>query len=152
MAAQLRGAKNMKSTYRENVCSKFRQNGLSPKYEHPGIYCIKLNERVVYIGKSVNMLERVAAHYVGIKTGSECKYRILAEARQKLDCPIEFDVLYYAQKTGKDDIIEEIGQKEGELIRQYRPPLNTQIPKEEDWRKYEMKQIATVDELRQLLK
>ena len=40
---------------------------------------------------------------------------------------------------------------EGVFLRQYRPPLNTQIPKEEDWRKYEIKQIATADELRQLL-
>ena len=57
----------------------FRRNGLSPKYERPGIYCIKLNDQIVYIGKSHNMLERIAAHYVGIKTGSERKYRIIAE-------------------------------------------------------------------------
>lgn len=97
------------------------------------------------------MLERVAAHYVGIETGSECKYRILAEARQKLDCPIQFDVLYYAQKTDKDDIIEEIGQKEGELIRQYRPLLNTQIPKAEDWRKWDIKKIDAKEVLHLLL-
>ena len=128
-----------------------RRIGKEPKYKAPGIYCIKLDERVVYIGKSVNMLERVAAHYVGIETGSECKYRILAEARQKLDCPIQFDVLYYAQKTEKDDIIEEIGQKEGELIRQYRPLLNTQIPKAEDWRKWDIKKIDAEKVLHLLL-
>ena len=49
-------------------------------YEHPGIYCIKLDDQIVYIGKSKNMLERVASHYVGIKQGSELKYRIIAEA------------------------------------------------------------------------
>jgi len=43
------------------------------------------------------MLERVAAHYVGIKTGSEHKYRIIAEAADRLGCGIQFDVLYYAQ-------------------------------------------------------
>lgn len=63
------------------------------------------------------MLERIAAHYVGIKTGSERKYRIIGEARQRLNCPIEFDVLYYAQETSPKGIIEEIGQKEGEYIR-----------------------------------
>jgi len=42
----------LKNSYYENVCAKFRRDGLSPKYEYPGIYCIKLNERVVYIGKS----------------------------------------------------------------------------------------------------
>ena len=70
----------MKNKYVENVCAMFRRRGQSPKYEHPGIYCIKLNDQIVYIGKSLNMLERIAYHYVGIKTGSEKKYRILAEA------------------------------------------------------------------------
>ena len=141
----------MKSTYLENVCSKLRQNGLSPKYEHPGIYCIKLNERVVYIGKSVNMLERIAAHYVGIISGSERKYRILWEARQRLNCQIQFDVLYYAQETSREDIIEEIGEKEGELIRQYRPLLNTQIPKAENWRQWKVKKLDAEEVLRLLL-
>ena len=36
----------------ENVCAMFRRRGQSPKYEHPGIYCIKLNDQIVYIGKS----------------------------------------------------------------------------------------------------
>ena len=129
----------------------FRRSGLSSKYEYPGIYCIKLDERVVYIGKSQNMLERIAAHYVGIKTGSELKYRILKEAKQKLNCPIRFDVLYYAQAKNKEDIIEDIGQKEGELIRQYRPLLNTQIPKAEDWRKWDVKKIDAKEVLQLLL-
>ena len=42
----------MKNKYIENVCAMFRRKGLSPKYEHPGIYCIKLNDQIVYIGKS----------------------------------------------------------------------------------------------------
>lgn len=129
----------------------FRRNGLSTKYEYPGIYCIKLNERVVYIGKSQNMLERIAAHYVGINTGSERKYRILQEARNRLKCPIQFDVLYYAKKTEKEDVDEEIGRKEGELIRQYRPLLNTQIPKAENWRRWDVKNIDAKEALRLLL-
>ena len=145
------GGETLKNTYVENVCTMFRRNGLSPKYEYPGIYCIKLDERVVYIGKSQNMLERIAAHYVGIETGSERKYRIMKEARDRLDCPVCFDVLYYAQSETKEDIIEEIGQKEGELIRQYRPLLNTQIPKAEDWRKWEVKKIDAEEVLRLLL-
>ena len=70
----------MKNRYVENVCAMFRRKGLADKYEHPGIYCIKLNDQIVYIGKSLNMLERIAAHYVGVKTGSERKYRLLSEA------------------------------------------------------------------------
>lgn len=32
----------MAKTYVENVCAMLRQRGLAPKYEHPGIYCIKV--------------------------------------------------------------------------------------------------------------
>ena len=62
------------------------------------------------------MLKRVASHYVGIQTGSEKKYRLLSEI-QRNGHPIEFDVLYYAQQKGTTAIREEIGSKEGELIR-----------------------------------
>ena len=140
----------MKNKYVENVCAMFRRRGLSGKYEHPGIYCIKLSDQIVYIGKSQNMLERIAAHYVGVKTGSERKYRLLAEAQRK-GYPVQFDVLYYAKETKWLDIIEEIGQKEGELIRQYRPILNTQIPKEENWRQWEVNPVDAREVLRQLL-
>lgn len=97
------------------------------------------------------MLERVAAHYVGINTGSERKYRIIWEAAHELDCAIEFDVLYYAQQTSKEDIVEEIGQKEGELIRANRPVLNTQIPKASNWRSWEVKTLNTEEVLRLLV-
>lgn len=70
----------------------------------------------MYIGKSENMLKRVAAHYVGIKTGSEKKYRLLSEIERN-GHPIEFDVLYYAKAKGAATIKEEIGRKEGEYIR-----------------------------------
>ena len=140
----------MKNKYVENVCAMFRRSGRSPKYEHPGIYCIKLRDQIVYIGKSQNMLERIAAHYVGVKTGSERKYRLLAEAQRK-GYPVQFDVFYYAKETKRTDIIEEIGQKEGELIRQYRPILNTQIPKEENWRQWELNKVDAGEALEQLL-
>ena len=97
------------------------------------------------------MLERIAAHYVGIITGSERKYRIIWEASQKKHCKIQFDVLYYAQSNTDDEIIEEIGQKEGELIRQYKPLLNTQIPKEEDWRKWDVNAVDAKTVLEKLL-
>lgn len=34
----------MKNKYVKNVCAMLRRKGLSDKYEHPGIYCIKLND------------------------------------------------------------------------------------------------------------
>lgn len=64
---------------------------------------------------------------------------------------IGFDVLYYASSTYYSDTIEEIGYMEGVFLRKYRPELNTQIPKAEDWHKYDVKKIATQDELRRLL-
>ena len=127
-----------------------RRKGYADKYDHAGIYCIRLGDQLVYIGKSINMLERVAQHYVGIQYRNAEKYRIIAQLQQE-GYPVNFDVLYDASSTARHDIDEEIGYMEGVYLRQYRPPLNTQIPKEEDWRKYEVKRIATEDELRRLL-
>lgn len=124
----------------ENTVAWMERKGLANKYRHAGIYCIKIDADIVYIGKSANMLRRIAEHYVGIKTGSEKKYRILAEARRR-GHPITFDVLYYAKSKGIANQLAEIGEKEGEYIRQYMPILNTQIPKAEDWNKYESKSV-----------
>ena len=33
---------------------------------------------------------------------------------------------------------EEIGRKEGEYIRQYKPILNTQIPREDNWHRFDV--------------
>ena len=140
----------MANSYTDNVCAMLRRRGLAPKYEHPGIYCIKVEGQILYIGKSENMLKRVAYHYVGIKTGSEKKYRLLSEI-QRNGHKIEFDVLYYAQKKGAAAIKEEIGSKEGELIRQYLPVLNTQIPKAEDWRKWNTNIVNAAEVLAQFL-
>lgn len=140
----------MKS-YVDNVYAWLSRKGLAGKYEHAGIYCIKLNDAIVYIGKSTNMLRRVAQHYVGVKKKTEQKYQLLAQMQQE-GYPIDFDVLYYASSTRHADTVNEIGYMEGVFLRKYRPVLNTQIPKEEDWHKYEVKKIATAEELRKLLK
>lgn len=47
-------------TYEKNVYNWLKRKGLAPKYEHAGIYCIKIDDEIVYIGKSKNMLYRVA--------------------------------------------------------------------------------------------
>ena len=39
------------------------------------------------------------------------------------------------------DKLAEIGEKEGEYIHKYNPILNTQIPKEEDWSHFEVREI-----------
>ena len=96
------------------------------------------------------MLERVAHHYVGIKRGSERKYRILAEAQRKGQ-KVVFDVLYYAKSEKMKDIENEIGEKEGEFIRNHRPILNTQIPKAEDWHKWDVVEVDAREVLKLLL-
>lgn len=53
---------------------------------------------------------------VGIKLESEKKYIILAENKRR-GRSINFDVMYYAKGDNYDDINEEIGAREGELIR-----------------------------------
>ena len=138
------------ATYTENVYNWLKRKGLADKYEHPGIYCIKINEKIVYIGKSRNMLQRIAEHYVSIKTGKETKYRIMAEAQRK-GYSISFDVLYYATARTPSAIIEEIGEKEGEYIRQYQPVLNTQIPKEHDWHKWDVNTLDAQAILKHIL-
>ena len=54
-------------------------------------------------------------------------------------------VMYYAQEEGVQSIREEIGSKEGEYIRQFRPVLNTQIPKEEDWHKWDTNTVDAAE-------
>ena len=127
-------------SYAENMYKCLKRKGLDRKYEHAGIYSISIDDQLVYIGKSHNMLKRIAQHMVGIKTESEKKYSILA-ASKRLGHSINFDVMYYAAQKKYNDITEEIGAKEGELIRQYMPMLNTQIPTAENWRKFTCREI-----------
>lgn len=136
--------------YVENTLAWMERKGLADKYRHAGLYCIKIDADIVYIGKSANMLRRIAEHYVGIKTASEKKYRIIAEAQRK-GHPITFDVLYYAKRKGIANQLAEIGEKEGEFIRRHKPILNTQIPKAEDWKKYDNNEVNAKEVLQQII-
>ena len=128
-------------SYSENMYRHLRkQRGLCKKYERAGIYSISIDDKLVYIGKSHNMLKRLSQHMVGIKLETEKKYIILAE-KKRGGCSINFDVMYYAKSEDYDSIDEEIGRREGELIRQFMPALNTQIPNEDNWRKYTYREI-----------
>ena len=137
-------------SYADNAYEWLKRKGLADKYEHAGIYCIKIDETVVYIGKSYNMLKRVAQHYAAIQKPTEKKYRILAEAHRKRHA-INFDVLYYAKAQDYTSIMAEIGEKEGEYIRQYKPILNTQIPKEDDWHKFDVNTLDAKEILKSVL-
>lgn len=48
------------ASYADNAYEWLKRKGLADKYEHAGIYCIKIYSEIVYIGKSTNMLRRVA--------------------------------------------------------------------------------------------
>ena len=112
------------------------------KYGKPGIYCIKINGKIVYIGKSIYMLSRVEYHKRYITSGNgERKYKILNQAINK-GYRIEFDVLYYSPRKMENAIKNDIGKKEGVYIRRYKPCLNTQIPKIDDWHKWDLNPIA----------
>lgn len=96
------------------------------------------------------MLKRIAQHYVGIQTQSEKKYRIMAEAKRK-GHDITFGVVYIAEAQNYSAISNEIGTKEGEYIRQYKPVLNTQYPTEEDWSKYDWNRVNARDVLNDII-
>lgn len=50
----------MRKSYVENTYAMFQRWGMSPKYEHPGVYAICVDGQIVYIGKSTNMMMRLA--------------------------------------------------------------------------------------------
>ena len=124
------------------------------KYDCAGIYCIKIEDKIVYIGKSANIRERIASHLCNINKYSDesdsHKYDIFRQALQA-HFTIGFDILYKSLETQEDLIKEDIGSKEGELIRKYRPVLNWQIPKEEDWHRYETNKQARTITLKQIV-
>ena len=138
------------ATYEDRVYAMLKRDGWAKQFEHPGIYEIHIDGQTVYVGKSKNMLRRLAQHWVGIKTESERKYRILAEAKRHRHA-VGFSVLYYAVELTPKMIEEELGEKEGEFIRELKPVLNTQIPKADNWRSYEINEIASTITLSEIL-
>ena len=61
-------------------------------------------------------------------------------------------MLYDAKARNYSAIIqEEIGQKEGEYIRKYKPILTTQIHTAADWRKFDVHNLAASEILNDIL-
>ena len=95
------------------------------------------------------MLWRLAEHYVAFRHPEGHKYQILAEAKRNGQA-VCFDVLCYCSALNRSELLKELGETEGQFIRRYHPPLNTQIPKESDWRKYDYNadtSTVTLDEI-----
>lgn len=139
------------ANYAENMYHWLKRKGYAQQFEHPGIYKISIDGIVAYIGKSDNMLWRLAQHYTSLRSGDTAhKYQILREAKQR-EHRVTFEVLCYAKSKSKDDLEEELGAAEGYYIRKFRPLLNTQIPKESDWRKYDYNAAAVTVTLEEIL-
>ena len=125
--------------YKDEVKQQLAQNpDIKEKYRGAGIYSIKIDDILVYIGKSQDLLERVAEHIAEIQNidqHSSNKYKVIAQA-QRMGHKVSFDILYYSPFTSGNEMIDDIGFNEGKYIREYLPFLNTQIPNENDYKKY----------------
>ena len=137
--------------YVDNIYNKYLQQSWSQKFLNAGIYSISINNKIVYVGKSTNMLYRMAEHWVSMSNPKENKYKVLAEAKRR-KMIVSFDVLYSAKSNIRDDIEEEIGEREGYYIRKLMPSLNYQIPKEDDWHTFTTQKGALNISLDQILK
>ena len=123
------------------------------KYDHAGIYCIKINGQIVYIGKSFNMLERIASHYLEIAEGTSKsnKYKVLHNAYNCEECFLQFDVLYNCRRVRPEAVEKELGNAEAKYINKYMPALNYQIPKIGDYKHYTVNKKAQIITLEEIL-
>ena len=102
------------------------------KYQKPGIYCIKINDIVAYVGLSRNMLQRIADHTLEIYDGRNHKtnkYRVLYDALMREECEVSFDVIcFIAPGYEQEEIDKRLAEHEAIWIDYYKPPLNHQLP------------------------
>lgn len=148
-----------KNIYLDQYIQQIKDAGVEDKYSNKaGIYAIKIYGQIVYVGKSTNLIIRIASHMKNIVENTEesksNKYQVLKQAWER-DMPVEFNVLYYTTKKKQEDIEEDIGETEGLFIRHYMPLLNYQIPKAENWRHYTTNKKAlevTLDEIMKIVK
>lgn len=138
------------STVLEKQIQILRDQGLAEKYERAGIYSISIDDKLVYVGKSLNMLCRVAQHLLAIQSESSHKYSILREATENNHI-IKFDVMYYTKRKREEAIKKDIGQREGYLIRKHKPALNYQVPRKDDWHSYTVNKKAKTITLQEIL-
>lgn len=140
------------SEYQSKIDELLADAAIANKYSSPGCYAIYIDDLLVYIGKSRNMLERLAQHIECIEqdANKSNKYRVLHEAHQS-GHRIRFDVLFYCNKKYQDSIDAEIGKIEGELIRHYKPILNYQIPEFSNYHKFTVNRKAKTVTLAEIL-
>lgn len=136
----------------EALIKQLEEQNLGDKYHHPGIYSISIDGHLVYIGKSLDMLVRIANHMACIENPEKChKYIILNQAYQK-NLKIQFDVAYYSYGKTEEEIKQDIGKEESRLIRRFKPALNYQIPREEDYTHFSVNKRAKIVSLEEILR
>lgn len=123
--------------------------GYKEKYNHYGIYCIKVDDKIVYIGKARNMLKRIAQHMAEIEMNHDKNmYNVLRQLKENHH--IGFDVL--TDTTEGDD--DEMGVAEAYAIRRHHPCLNIQYPKIDNYHSFDYCKRAktiTVQEVEEIL-
>ena len=139
------------SNYVDNIYNKYLSQEWSKKFQCSGVYSISINNKIVYVGKSMNILHRMAEHWASMTNPKENKYKVLSEAKRR-KMIVSFDVLYSAKNNIRSDIEEEIGEREGYYIRKFMPSLNYQIPNQDDWRKFTTQKGALNISLDEIMK
>ena len=71
-------AKMNLSFFEQRIYQSLKRKGLAPQFERAGIYAILLDGKTVYIGKSVNMLARMAQQCGLTAAGGAAQHHILA--------------------------------------------------------------------------
>lgn len=111
-----------------------------------GVYCIYVQDQPVYVGKSKELVFRLASHYFQIfhLPPTDHKYDVIQQAvkRWGKDC-VSYEILSVSDDKDK------IGYTEAYYINQYNPPLNIQIPSLKNYMLYKSRSInnITVDNL-----
>ena len=137
--------------YVENIYNKYLSQEWTKKFQCSGVYSISINNKIVYVGKSLNILHRMAEHWASMTKPTENKYIVLSEAKRR-KYNVRFDVLYSAKSQTREEIEEEIGEREGFYIRKFMPSLNYQIPNEGDWRTFTTQKGALNISLDQIMR
>lgn len=131
----------------EELC---KDKDLVERYQRAGLYSISIEDKLVYIGKSRNMLKRLSAHMANTEFDKAHKYQILRQARDR-GLRIQFNPIYYSQAITEQMIDDDIGYKEAEEIRRHLPPLNYQLPLLDNYHRFEVNKRANTIQLSDIL-
>lgn len=83
-----------------------------------GIYCIKVNDAIVYVGKAKDINDRIRKHYADIRNSNENKYQLLR------DCGWPHTTFWLLEENVDP---EKIDEKERMWINVLKPCLNSKF-------------------------